>query len=110
MKKNVAMAWIDNKKAYDMILKTWIIKCLKMSKISEEAMNLILKAMENLRVEVMAVGQTLVKVETTKERKIFNHENMGVLGGKENYKYLGIIEANTNKQMEMKEKVRKEYL
>ena len=28
-KKNVAMAWIDLKKSYWMILQTWIIKCQK---------------------------------------------------------------------------------
>ena len=33
-----------------------------------------------------------------------------VLGEKENYKYLGILETDTSKQVETKEKVRKEYL
>ena len=28
--KNLAMAWIDYKKAYDMVLQGWIIHCLKM--------------------------------------------------------------------------------
>ena len=31
--KNLAMAWIDYKKAYDMVLQSWIIHCLKMYKI-----------------------------------------------------------------------------
>ena len=31
-------------------------------------------------------------------------------GEKENYKYLGILKADTIKQVEMKEKLRKEYL
>ena len=35
-RKNVAMAWIDYKKAYDMVPQSWIINCLKMYKISEE--------------------------------------------------------------------------
>ena len=33
-----------------------------------------------------------------------------MLGEKETYKYLGIFEADTIKQVEMKEKIKKEYL
>ena len=32
-RKNLPMAWIDNKKAYDMVPQSWIINCLKMYKI-----------------------------------------------------------------------------
>ena len=37
-------------------------------------------------------------------------EKIRTLGEKENYKYLGILEADTIKQTEMKRKVKKEYL
>ena len=40
-------------------------------------------------------------METTKPRPF---------GEKETYKYLGILEADTIKQVEMKEKIQKEYL
>ncbi len=40
--KNLAMAWIDNKKAYDMVPQSWIIHCLKMYKISYEVLNFFL--------------------------------------------------------------------
>ena len=33
-KENVAIAWINKKQAYDLVLQTWIIECLKMYKIS----------------------------------------------------------------------------
>ena len=33
-RKNLAMAWIDYKRAYDMVLQSWILHCLKMYKIS----------------------------------------------------------------------------
>ena len=39
-----------------------------------------------------------------------NHDKIKTLGEKETYKYLGILEADTIKQMEMKDKIRKEYL
>ncbi len=34
-RKNLAMAWIDYKKAYDMVPKSWIQHCLKMYKIPD---------------------------------------------------------------------------
>ena len=39
-----------------------------------------------------------------------NQEKIRTLGKKETSKYLGILEANTIKQVEMKEKIKKEYL
>ena len=39
-----------------------------------------------------------------------NQEKIRTLGEKETYKYLGILEADTIKQAEMKEKIKKEYL
>ena len=39
-----------------------------------------------------------------------NQNKIRTLGVKETYKYLGILEANTVKQVEMREKIQKEYL
>ena len=39
-----------------------------------------------------------------------NHDKIRTLGENETYKYLGILEADTTKQVEMKDKLRKEYL
>ena len=39
-----------------------------------------------------------------------NHDKNRVLGENETYKYLGILEADIIKQVEMKDKIRKEYL
>ena len=39
-----------------------------------------------------------------------NEDKIITLGEKESYKYLGILEADTIKQVEMKEKIPKEYL
>ena len=47
--KNLAMAWIDYKKAYDMVPDSWIINCLKMNKISHEVINFIEKTLESWR-------------------------------------------------------------
>ena len=40
-RKNLAMAWIDNKKAFDMVPKSWITQCLKIFKISDEVIKSI---------------------------------------------------------------------
>ena len=39
-----------------------------------------------------------------------NQDKIRTLREKETYKYLGILEADTIKQVEMKEKIQKEYL
>ena len=59
--KNVAMACIDYKKAYDMVLHSWIIKSFKMYKISDEVINFIDKTMKTRRLELTAVGRTLAE-------------------------------------------------
>ena len=42
--------------------------------------------------------------------KLPNHYKIKTLGEEETNKYLGILEADTIKQVEMKDKIRKEYL
>ena len=39
-----------------------------------------------------------------------NHDKIRTLRANETYKYLGILEADTIKQVQMKDKIRKEYL
>ena len=39
-----------------------------------------------------------------------SQDKIRTLGEKENYKYFGILEADTIKQVEMKDKIKKEYL
>ena len=68
-KKKLAMARIDNKKAYDMVPQSWIINCLKMYKISHEVINFIEKNMQNWRVKLTIGGKSLA--ETKIQRDIF---------------------------------------
>ena len=35
-RKNVAKAWFDYKKAYGMVMQSWIIDCRKLYKLSDE--------------------------------------------------------------------------
>ena len=50
------------------------------------------------------------KRHMTDRMELPNHEKIRTLGENETYKYLGILEAETIKQVEMKDKIRKEYL
>ena len=49
------------------------------------------------------------KRHLTDRMELLNQENIRTLREKETYKYLGILEVDTNIQMELKEKIKKEY-
>ena len=50
------------------------------------------------------------KRHLTDGMKLPNQDKIRTLGEKETYKYLGTLEADTIKQVKMKEKIKKEYL
>ena len=75
--KNLALAWIDYKKSYDMVPHSWIINSLKMYKISHEAINFIDKTMKTWRVELTAGGRSLT--ETKIQRGIFQRDALSPL-------------------------------
>ena len=198
-RKNLAMPWIEFKKAYDMVLHSF-----KMYKISDEAINFIDKTMKSWRVELTAGGRSLAvtqiqrgifqgdalspllfiivmmplnhilrkciagyklsgsqvnplmnmddiklfaknkkeletlihtvriyrqdigmefgikkcamlvmksgKRQLTDRMELPNKDKINALAENKTYKYLGILEADTIKQAEMKEKIQKEYL
>ena len=68
-RKNLAMAWIDYKKAYDMVSQSWIQHCLKMYKISDEVINFIEQTMQTWRVDLTAGRRSIA--ETKIQRGIF---------------------------------------
>ena len=50
------------------------------------------------------------KRHMTDEMELPNHGKIRTLGENETYKYLGMLEADTIKQVEMKDKIQKEYI
>ena len=76
-RKNLAMAWIDYKKGYDMVPHSWIINSLKMYKISDEVMNFIDKTMKTWRVELTAGGRKLAEAKI--QRGIFKGDALSPL-------------------------------
>ena len=65
-RKNLPMAWIDYKKAYDIITLSWMINCIKMYKISHEVINFIEKTMKTWWVELTARRRSLAEAKTQK--------------------------------------------
>ena len=71
------MAWIDYKKAYDMVPQNWILHCLKMYKISHEVINFIEQTMKTWRVEQTARGRSIA--ETNIQRGILQGDALSPL-------------------------------
>ena len=63
-RKNLAMTWIDYKKAYYMGPLCWRIHYQKMYKISNEVIKFIEKTKETCRVELTAGGKSLAEAKT----------------------------------------------
>ena len=76
-RKNLAMAWIDYKMAYDMVPQSWILHCLKMYKISHEVRNFVEQTMKTGWVELTAGGRSIA--ETKIQRGIFQGDALSPL-------------------------------
>ena len=60
--KNLAMAWIDYKKGYDMIAYSWIIECLDLFGVAENIKSLIVNSMEKWKVMLCSGNSQLGEV------------------------------------------------
>ena len=61
--KNLAMAWIDYKKAYDMVSQSWIIECLDLFGVAENIKSLLVNSMEKWKVMLCSGNSDLGEVE-----------------------------------------------
>ena len=69
--KNLAMAWVDYKKAYDMVPYSWIIQSLKMAQVAENIITFLQKT------ELTSCGETLGLVDI--RRGIFQGDSLSPL-------------------------------
>ena len=60
---NLAMAWIDYKKAYDMVPHSWISECLEMFGIANNVQDFLNNSMKSWKLELNASGKTLGEVD-----------------------------------------------
>ena len=76
-RKNLSKAWIDYKKAYDLVLHSWIVNSYKMYKISDEVINFIDKIMKTSWVELTAGERRLAEAKI--HRGIFHGDALSPL-------------------------------
>ena len=61
--KNLTVAWIDYKKAYDMAAHSWIIECLDLFGVAENIKSLLVNSVEKQKVMVCSGNSELGKFE-----------------------------------------------
>ena len=69
---NLTMAWIDYKKAYDMVPHSWILKCLEMVGRAKNMNTLISNSTENWKTVLTSEGTDLGQVDI--RRGIFQRD------------------------------------
>ena len=57
--KNIAVTWIDYKKAYDMVPHSWIVECLALVWVSEQIKHFLSESMKVWRVDLTCNNQSL---------------------------------------------------
>ena len=77
LKKNVAMSWIDYKKAYDMVPHSWIKEILSITGVATNIQKLVANSMENWGSLLTSNGQELGKVDIN--RGIFQGDSFSPL-------------------------------
>ena len=74
---NLAMAWIDYKKTYDMLPQSWISKCFEMFVIANNVQDFLNYSMKSWKLESNASGEKLGEVDI--RRVIFQGNSLSPL-------------------------------
>ena len=75
--KNLAMAWIDYKKAYDMVQHSRVIECLDLFGVAENIKSLLMNSMEKWKVILCSGNSEFGEVEI--KRGIFQGDSLSPL-------------------------------
>ncbi len=73
----LGMAWIDYKKAFDMVPHSWLVECMEIFGVAHNMKHLILKSMENWKTELTSANQVLGEVNI--KRGIFQGDSLSPL-------------------------------
>ena len=76
-KTSLAMAWVDYRKAYDMVPHDWILRCLRLFGIAKNVQHLLMTSMGQYRVELWNGGECLGNVGI--RRGIFQGDSLSPL-------------------------------
>ena len=71
------MAWVDYKKAYDIVAHSWIIECLDLFGVAENIKSLLVNSVEKWKVMLCLGNSELVEVEI--KRGIFQGDSLSPL-------------------------------
>ena len=63
---NLSMAWIDYRKAYDIVPHSWVNACMEMFGIAENLRTFLQKSMQQWRLSLVANGEDLGEVNVKK--------------------------------------------
>jgi len=74
---NLAMAWVDYKKAYDMIPHSWIIESLEFTNVADNVIKFIKRSMKSWNVNLSSNGEFLANVKI--KRGIFQGDSLSPL-------------------------------
>ena len=75
--KNLAITWVDFKKAYDMVPHSWIVDCLDLFEVAENIKSLLVNSMEIWKVIPCSGNSELGEVEIT--QGIFQRDSLSPL-------------------------------
>ncbi len=73
-KTNLAMAWIDFRKTYDMVPHSWILETLKLTGIASNVQRLVRVSIANWKTVLTSNGQTLGEAKI--QRGIFQGDSL----------------------------------
>ena len=76
-RKNIAMGWIDYRKAFDIVPHSWMLECLQMFKVAENVSCLVSNSMKSWKVEMSYGRETLAEVNN--RRGIFQGDSFSPL-------------------------------
>ena len=74
---NLSMAWIDYRKAYDLVPHSWVNECMEMFGIAENLRTFLQKSMQQRRLSLTANGEDLGEVNV--KRRIFQGDSLSPL-------------------------------
>ena len=75
--KNLTMAWVDYKKAYDMVPHSWILECMRLYGVSDSVTNFLKRSMSKWMVQLTSCGEILGTVNI--RRGIFQGDSLSPL-------------------------------
>ena len=76
-KKNIAMCWLDYRKAYDLVPHSWLNECLSMFGVAENVKDLLINSMKEWSTMLTSCGEEIGEVKFS--RGIFQGDSLSPL-------------------------------